>query len=70
MQGLDYKKEVDIYSFGCFAYELATGMPPFYKIEDRRQLSHFIINKEIPQIPDRWSDNFGSLIDMCLKKNP
>ena len=28
--GAFYSKEVDVWSFGCLAYELATGKPPFY----------------------------------------
>ena len=33
-EGTIYHKSVDVWSFGCFAYELATGQPPFSEIED------------------------------------
>ena len=45
-------------------------MPPFFTIEDRKELSHFIINEEVPEIPDTWSDKFRNLVSMCLKKDP
>ena len=32
VRGVMYDKSVDIWSYGCFAYELATGMPPFSEI--------------------------------------
>ena len=29
-QGVTYSKEVDVWAFGCFAWELAEGHPPFH----------------------------------------
>ena len=29
-KGAAYSKEVDVWSFGCFAWELAAGNPPFH----------------------------------------
>ena len=29
VKGVKYSKEIDVWSFGCFAVELATGFPPF-----------------------------------------
>ena len=33
-QRVYYSKEVDIWAYGCFAYELATGNPPFREAPD------------------------------------
>ena len=49
-QGIQYSKEVDVWSYGCFAYELATGNPPFANIRNRRNLVHNIINVDVPEI--------------------
>ena len=70
MQGLHYSIAVDIYSFGCFAYELATGLPPFSNIQDSKTLRNSIIKVNVPEIPGNWSANFKSFVKMCLKKNP
>ena len=35
LQGKKYSKEIDVWSFGCYAYELATGNPPFYGLQGR-----------------------------------
>ena len=47
MKGIRYSKEIDVWSFGCFAHEMATGNPPFAGFV-RRQLMHNIINKDVP----------------------
>ena len=57
-QGVQYSKEVDVWAYGCFAYELATGSPPFANIKKRSDLLDSIVNKPVPRIPDRWSDTF------------
>lgn len=68
--GISYSKEIDVWSFGCFAYELATGNPPFANIRNRRQLVHNIINVDVPVITGNWSDEFKDFVKCCLKRNP
>ena len=43
-QGVKYSKEVDVWAFGCFAHELATGYPPFSNIRRRNELLKAIIS--------------------------
>ena len=67
IQGIQYSKEVDVWSFGCFAYELATGKVPFSTIKDDNELIQNIINTEVPEIPaDRWSPAFIEFVKACL----
>ena len=48
-QGVFYSKEVDVWAFGCFAYELATGKPPFSEYSmDNTSLFSAILNDSIP----------------------
>ena len=70
-KGIIYSKEVDVWSLGVFAYELATGKPHFTGIKDHFQLIRHILEEPTPPIPDdRWSPAFQSFIDNCLKKEP
>lgn len=70
IQGKLYSKEIDIWAFGCFAYELATGMTPFNCVQENK-LVKAIVQKEIPALPeDKWSDTFRDFIDKCLQKKP
>ena len=58
-QGVKYSKEVDVWEFGCFAYALATGDPPFSQVRRRNELLKHIINEEVPPIEStRWSPEF------------
>ena len=43
-QGIQYSKEVDVWAFGCFAYELATGFAPFAKEQNEAKLLKLIVN--------------------------
>ena len=48
VDGVQYSKTVDVWSFGIYAYELATGFPPFAKCgRDRNMLLDHIRNKEV-----------------------
>ena len=40
-------KATDVWSFGSFAHELATGKPPFVKITNRKKLADTIINTDV-----------------------
>lgn len=69
-QEFAYSKPVDVWSLGCFAYELATGMPPFSNIRNQKKLMDTIINVDVPEIPGRWSDDFKDFVKMCLLRDP
>ena len=50
-KGVFYSKEVDIWAFGCLAYELATGLPPFSEFaNDNNSLFSAILTKQIQPI--------------------
>ena len=54
--GTSYSKEVDVWAFGCFAFELATGNPPFHeRAEELEDLFDAVINDPVERIPDKWS---------------
>ena len=62
----------DIYSFGCLAYELFTGKPPFCDMA-----THQIIGAHVATIPAprdgrarRRAVAVAELIARCLEKNP
>ena len=63
-QGVYYSKEVDVWAFGCFAYELATGNPPFSDLaRDNSSLFSAILTMEVPAIDtNRWSGDFQNFV--------
>ena len=67
-QNIQYSKEVDVWAFGCFAYEMATGFAPFSNERDEAKQLKDIISKKHEPIPSHWSSSFTDLIDKCLIK--
>ena len=51
LKGQPYSQIVDVYSYGCFAYELATGSPPFKHKPKHDAATQ--IQSVIELIPDR-----------------
>ena len=51
-QGIQYSKEVDVWAFGCFAYELLTSEPPHHSHYNAGldQLLFAIVNEDVPDI--------------------
>ena len=70
VQRQEYSMEVDVWAYGSFAYELATGFPLFNDIKDKQELLDHIQNKPIPPIStNRWSPLFQDFINKCLEKD-
>lgn len=69
MQGKPYSKEIDVWSYGCYAYELATGKPPFSNLSSDRERFQAVLYFEPEPIGDSWSSDFSDFINMCLIKD-
>ncbi len=68
----DTDHRADIYAFGCLAYEVFTGSPPFHG-----ESAHRVVAAHLNEIPRRVShqraeipEAFSTLIASCLEKDP
>ena len=68
VEGSYYSKSVDIWAYGCFAYELATGNPPFHDLKDD-SLFFAITQRDFDPVPESLPELFVDLISGCLKKD-
>jgi serine/threonine-protein kinase len=62
----------DIYSFGCVAYELFAGKPPFHGVPTHQIITAHVATKPVP-LTERCTDvseSLARLIARCLEKNP
>ena len=69
IKGQPYNEKVDIWSFGIFVYELAENSPPFFNVAEN-EIPEIILNSEIPPINEKYSDDFRSFLEDCLRKKP
>ena len=69
LQNRPYGKKADVWSYGCYAYELATGKTPFHNLPTN-ELIEAVKNQDPNPIDDpRWSDGFKDFISKCLIKD-
>ena len=64
-----YGQKVDVWSFGIFTYVLAEGQPPFMD-KAQHDVNFHILNSKIPNISNKYSEDFSHFIQCCLQKNP
>ncbi|ELR18048.1 protein kinase domain containing protein [Acanthamoeba castellanii str. Neff] len=71
LSGDPYNAKSDIWSLGITAIEMADGVPPYFKDHQMRALFR-IMHEDPPTLaePQKWSPQFVSFIDACLKKEP
>lgn len=68
LQGKDYGKAVDWWSFGSLIYEMLTGLPPFYD-EDVQKMYTLKMTAEL-DIPSDVHSDAADLIRKLLVRNP
>ena len=69
INGVAYSKEVDIWSFGAFAHELAWGEPPFRHVPNGQSVYDAILTMDVPRIPEKWSDTFDDFVHQCMNRD-
>jgi len=71
IRGLSYGTQVDIWSLGILALEMADGEPPYIEYPPLRAL-FLIATNDPPQPaePERWSNTFLSFLSACLATKP
>jgi len=71
IRGADYTCEVDVWSLGITAIEMAEGEPPLMREPPLRALL-IITVKPSPKLKDqeRWSEEFHHFVAACLCTDP
>ena len=64
-----YNEKSDIWSLGCFLYELTTLHPPF-EAHNHLSLALKIKSGKIDRIPDKYSNNLSKVIFRMLNTDP
>ncbi|KAL5215352.1 hypothetical protein ABZP36_004504 [Zizania latifolia] len=70
MNSKGYNLPVDIWSLGCTIIEMATARPPWHKYEGVAAIFKIANSKDIPEIPDSFSEEGKSFLQLCLKRDP
>ncbi|TGO08522.1 hypothetical protein BTUL_0204g00010 [Botrytis tulipae] len=66
-----YGKEVDIWAFGCMAYEIATGLPPNAMSRLPFERLGSLIKQHAPRLEGGdYSDELRDLVAFCLEEFP
>ncbi len=66
-----YGKKADVWSLGCTVLEMATGKPPWGKLDNFYQAMIKIgKSNDIPEIPNKISKNLRDFLLMCFRRNP
>ena len=68
--GTDHR--ADLYAFGCLAYELFAGHPPFHGLPAHQVIAAHMSTVPVPlkQIRADVPDSVGRLVAQCLEKSP
>jgi serine/threonine protein kinase len=72
IRGQAVDQRADIYSFGCMAYELLTGKPPYTGISTNDLLTKHL-RAPIPPVQAgnrNVTEEFGAVLKACLAKKP
>lgn len=64
-----YNDKSDVWAFGCLAFELLTGRPPF-EARNQLALASKIVNTPTPKLPSNVSTDLQFVIHKCLGKDP
>ncbi|CAN6248696.1 unnamed protein product [Urochloa humidicola] len=70
MNSKGYSLSVDIWSLGCTIIEMATARPPWHQYEGVAAIFKIANSKDIPEIPDSFSEEGKDFLQLCLKRNP
>ena len=72
IQSKKYDTSVDIWSLGVFAYELAEGMSPYFKLNAPvTQIISNIVYGDLPKLKqERYSAEFEEFLAATLTKDP
>eukprot|EP01091_Cochliopodium_minus_P015909 TRINITY_DN578_c0_g1_i1.p1 TRINITY_DN578_c0_g1~~TRINITY_DN578_c0_g1_i1.p1 ORF type:complete len:468 (-),score=183.20 TRINITY_DN578_c0_g1_i1:143-1546(-) len=68
LEGIEYGKAVDWWSFGTLMYEMLTGLPPFYS-QDVQVMYQKIMSAKLV-IPDNIPQSAAQLLKQLLERDP